>query len=230
MTTRTIYEPKYISSHALVVGINDYAHAPRLGYARNDAEAFARVLRDRCEFSDSNITLLTDGAATRNEILRVFLKYAQNGGVGDDDRIVVFFAGHGHTVSGRRGETGFLVPVDGDPADLSTLIRWDEMTRNADLIPAKHMLFVMDACYGGLALTRSPLPSGSMRFLRDMLQRFSRQVLTAGKADETVADENGPRPGHSIFTSHLLEASRLAAPIMIAQWRELIVNRDLRDL
>jgi hypothetical protein len=69
-----------------------------------------------------------------------------------------------------------------------------------------------------------------MRFLRDMLQRFSRQVLTAGKADETVADENGPRPGHSIFTSHLLEASRLAAPIMIAQWRELIVNRDLRDL
>ena len=206
MTTRTIYEPKYVSSHALVVGINDYAHAPRLGYARNDAEAFARVLRDRCEFSDSNITLLTDGAATRNEILRVFLKYAQNGGVGDDDRIVVFFAGHGHTVSGRRGETGFLVPVDGDLADLSTLIRWDEMTRNADLIRAKHMLFVMDACYGGLALTRSPLPSGSMRFLRDMLQRFSRQVLTAGKADETVADENGPRPGHSIFTGHLLDA------------------------
>ena len=45
-----------------------------------------------------------------------------------------------------------------------------------------------------------------MRFLRDMLQRFSRQVLTAGKADETVADANGPRPGHSIFTGHLLDA------------------------
>jgi hypothetical protein len=35
---------------------------------------------------------------------------------------------------------------------LSGLIRWDELTRNADLITAKHMLFVMDACYGGLAL------------------------------------------------------------------------------
>ena len=85
-------------------------------------------------------------------------------------------------------------------------IRWDELTRNADLIPAKHMFFVMDACYGGLVLTRSPLSAGSMRFLRDMLQRFSRQVLTAGKADETVADANGPRPGHSIFTGHLLDA------------------------
>jgi hypothetical protein len=63
----------------------------------------------------------------------------------------------------------------------------------------------MDACYGGLAITRTLSP-GSGRFLKDMLQRYSRQVLTAGKADETVADSGGPRPGHSIFTGHLLDA------------------------
>ena len=67
----------------------------------------------------------------------MFMKYTQDGSVGNDDRIVVFFAGHGHTVPGRRGETGFLLPVDGDPSDLSTLIRWDDLTRNADLISAK---------------------------------------------------------------------------------------------
>jgi len=206
MTTKTIYEPKYVSSHALVIGINEYDHAPRLGYARNDAEAFAQALCGKFKFPESNIALLTDGAATRNEILRVFMKYAQDGSIAGDERIVVFFAGHGYTVTGRRGETGFLVPVDGNVADLSTLIRWDDLTRNADLIPAKHMFFIMDACYGGLALTRMALAAGSMRFLRDMLQRFSRQVLTAGKADETVADANGPRPGHSIFTGHLLDA------------------------
>ena len=206
MTTMKIYEPKYGLSHALVIGINEYKHVPRLGHAQNDAEAFARVLRERFEFTKDNLTMLTDGDATRSEILRVFMEYAQDSNVGDDDRIVVFFAGHGHTVRARRGETGFLVPVDGDLSDWSTLIRWDELTRNADLIPAKHMFFVMDACYSGLALTRSPLSAGSMRFLRDMLQRFSRQVLTAGKADETVADANGPRPGHSIFTGHLLDA------------------------
>ena len=206
MTTMNIYKPQYGLSHALVIGINEYEHVPRLGHAQNDAEAFARVLRERFEFTKDNLTMLTDGDATRSEILRVFMEYAQDSNVGDDDRIVVFFAGHGHTVQARRGETGFLVPVDGDLSDLSTLIRWDELTRNADLIPAKHMFFAMDACYGGLALTRSPLSAGSMRFLRDMLQRFSRQVLTAGKADETVADANGPRPGHSIFTGHLLDA------------------------
>jgi hypothetical protein len=38
-----------------------------------------------------------------------------------------------------------------------------------------------------------------------MLQRYSRQVLTAGKADEVVSDAGGTRLGHSIFTSHLLD-------------------------
>ena len=164
------------------------------------------MLLDRFQFSEENLTVLTNADATKSQILSAFMKYAQDGNVVTDDRIVVFFAGHGHTVTGRRGETGFLLPVDGDPADLSTLIRWDDLTRNADLIPAKHMFFVMDACYGGLALTRSPVQAGSMRFLRDMLRRFSRQVLTAGKADETVADANGPRSGHSLFTGHLLDA------------------------
>ena len=58
-----------------------------------------------------------------------------------NDRIIFFFAGHGHTVSSRRGEIGYLVPVDGYPGDISTLIRWDELTRNADLINAKHIFF-----------------------------------------------------------------------------------------
>ena len=206
MTTTNIYEPTYNQSHAFVIGINNYDHVPPLVHARNDAEAFARVLLERFQFTKENLTVLTDADATKNQILTMFMKYTQDGSVANDDRIVVFFAGHGHTVPGRRGETGFLLPVDGDPSDLSTLIRWDDLTRNADLISAKHMFFVMDACYGGLALTRNTVQAGSMRFLRDMLRRFSRQVLTAGKADEAVADANGPRSGHSLFTGHLLDA------------------------
>ena len=41
---------------------------------------------------------------------------------------------------------------------------------------------------------------------RTCFRRYARQVLTAGKADETVADGSGVRPGHSIFTAHLLDA------------------------
>jgi hypothetical protein len=45
-----------------------------------------------------------------------------------------------------------------------------------------------------------------MRFQRDMLMRCARQVLTAGKANEVVADSGGPLPNHSVFTGHFIEA------------------------
>jgi hypothetical protein len=213
-----IYLPKYDKSHALVIGIDAYQNVSPLMHAANDARAVAEILAKKFDFLTDNVRVLLDSKATRENIAKEFLLLADSSKVGPDDRILIFFAGHGHTVSGRRGEIGFLVPVDGKADELATLIRWDELTRNADLIPAKHMLFLMDACYGGLALTRKTIPPGSMRFLKDMLQRYSRQVLTAGKADEVVSDAGGTRPNHSIFTSHLLDgldgaASAAEAPI-----------------
>lgn len=204
MPSEFIYQPRYLNSWALVIGINQYDRAPPLGYARQDAEEVAQVFIDHLGFPCENVRVLLDAEATRNTVSSSFLRYS-----GDfttsDDRIVIFFAGHGATQPSRRGEVGYLVPCDGDLNDLSTLIRWDELTRNAELFRAKHVLFLMDACYGGLAVTRT-LKAGSTRFLKDMLQRYSRQVLTAGKANELVADAGGPRPGHSIFTGYLLDA------------------------
>jgi uncharacterized caspase-like protein len=194
--------PHYENSYAVVVGIDKYLVAAPLAYAVSDALAIAKALGS-FGFSEDKICVLTDAQATRFGILRSYLKLCV-GGSNTNDRVVFFFAGHGHTERSRRGEVGFLVPHDGDPQDLSSLVRWDELTRNADLIAAKHLLYLMDACYGGLALTRALKP-GSMRFLKDMLLRPTRQVLTAGKADEVVADLGGPLPNHSVFTGHLLE-------------------------
>ncbi|MCW3036081.1 MAG: peptidase caspase catalytic subunit p20, partial [Actinobacteria bacterium] len=204
----TAYLPRYTNSWALVIGINEYSAAAPLGYACSDAEAVAELLAGKFSFPQENITLLLNADASRAEILSSYLAYEST--LTENDRLAVYFAGHGYTRTGRRGEVGYLVPHDGDPADLSTLIRWDELTRNGDLIPAKHVLFLMDACYGGLAITRALAP-GSSRFLKDMLQRYSRQVLTAGKADEVVADAGGPRLRHSVFTGHLLDALEGAA-------------------
>lgn len=194
----------YRNSFALIVGINEYKFASPLKYAVSDAEAVADALKNNFGFPKENVRTLCDKAATRNGILKAFLDFTQDK-TETNDRLLFFFAGHGTTVGSRRGEVGFLVPHEGQSDSLSTLIRWDEFTRNADLISAKHVLFVMDACYGGLAITRSISP-GAMRFLKDMLRRPARQVITAGKADEVVADAGGPRSGHSIFTGHFLDA------------------------
>lgn len=200
----TIYRSTYVNSWAIVIGINKYQSVNPLGFACSDAQAVASLLVEEFGFPPDNVVLLLDENATKANILREFMKYA-NGNTEVDDRIVIFYAGHGHTIRGKRGEIGYLIPVDGKIDDISSFIRWDELTRNSELFQAKHALFIMDACYGGLAITRSLQP-GSTRFLKDMLKRYTRQVLTAGKADEVVADAGGPIPGHSIFTGHLIEA------------------------
>lgn len=208
---RFLLKKHYTNSRALIIGINQYKNAPPLSYAVSDAEEIRNVLIGEFSFPEENITYLIDEDATKKAISKAFSRYMATD-IDLDDRIIVFFAGHGRTLSGIRGEVGCLVPYDGDIDDYSTFIRWDEFTRNSELIRAKHMLFIMDACYSGLALNRSLHP-GSARFLKDMMLRYSRQVLTAGKADEVVSDSGGPLPNHSVFTGHLIEGLRGKATV-----------------
>lgn len=202
LNPRFFFKPKYDDSLALVIGINNYKSVNPLQYAVNDAEEFAQILQDKLSFAQENIIKLIDEEATRSNIESAYGKLAEKAKL--DDKIIFYFAGHGHTLSGKNGEIGFLIPYDACKNNFSHFIPWNYFTQYSELIHAKHMLFIMDACYGGLALTRQ-VQSGSTRFLKDMLQRYSRQVLTAGKADEPVSDAGGPLPEHSVFTGHLIE-------------------------
>ncbi len=204
-----VLKQSYDASRALIIGINEYKHTSPLGYAVSDAEEIQEILIKELGFDKENVICLIDKEATKTNILKAFHSFTSED-VQVDDRVLVFFAGHGHTKTGFRGEVGYLVPHDADMGDSSSFIRWDELTRNAELIRAKHILFIMDACYGGLAVNRD-IQAGSSRFLKDMYQRFSRQVITAGKANEVVADSGGPLPNHSVFTGHLIEGIRGSA-------------------
>ena len=73
----------------------------------------------------------------------------------------------------------------------------------SEAVPAKHLLFIMDSCYSGLALTRGGGMAPSQNYLNEISRREARQMFTAGGADQQVAD-NGPN-GHSVFTWTLLQ-------------------------
>lgn len=195
------YSTSYKASWALVIGIDEYQDVNPLSFAVNDADSVADALVEVLGFPKENVVKLCNGQATRVAIRKEFLAFAER--CGPDDRVIVFFAGHGASVDGHRGKVGYLVPVEGKLGDKSTLVRWDDFVRDAELIPAKHIFFIMDACYSGLMLHRS-VTSGNQRFLSDMLQRLSRQALTAGKHDEVVSDGGGPEGKNSIFTGHLV--------------------------
>jgi peptidoglycan/xylan/chitin deacetylase (PgdA/CDA1 family)/uncharacterized caspase-like protein len=192
----------YANSWAIVVGIDAYKKWPRLQYAVRDAQGVSQLLVQKFGFAPERVITLENEQATRAGILGAFHDRLAHGGVQPNDRLFVFFAGHGATrklSSGR--ELGYIIPYDSDPDQFATdAIPMTEIQDIAESLSAKHELFVMDACYSGLGLTRGR--SGSS-FLRDNAKRLGRQMLTAGGADQMVSD-GGPN-GHSVFTWTLLQ-------------------------
>ena len=144
MSNRPAYQSKYGNSWALVIGVNAYQYASPLEYATNDARAIAELLEARFGFPRENISLLLDNDATADAIRRGFLAYHDEKTVQPDDRLLVFFAGHGHTIAGRRGEVGFLVPADGHTDRLNTLMAYvyDRVARDQYSDQTPHYGFV----------------------------------------------------------------------------------------
>ncbi|MCU6502516.1 polysaccharide deacetylase family protein [Rugamonas sp. A1-17] len=193
----------YANSYAVVIGINDYQKWPKLQYAVQDARAIRDTLVNRFGFAGERVFTLSNGEATRNNILALFHDKLADAQLKKDDRIFVFFAGHGATRQLSSGRNlGYIIPVDSDPQQVSfDAIPMTDLQNIAESLNAKHVFFVMDACYSGLGLTRG---GGNSAFLRDNARRLGRQMLTAGGADQMVAD-GGPN-GHSVFTWTLLQA------------------------
>jgi len=197
-------EDVYDDSWALIVGINDYEHVRGLNYAVEDALAMKNMLISDFGFKRNNVRVLTNSEATGSNIKKELHSLVKS--VGENDRVVFYFAGHGETetLGIEGGDMGFLIPADGDADDLYlTAIPMDELKRISNWSKAKHMLFLVDACYGGLAAmnTRS-LSSKSDGYLDKITEDISRQIITAGGKEEQVLEKDEWE--HSAFTKNLL--------------------------
>ena len=197
-------EDVYDNSWALIVGINDYEHVPGLNYAVEDALAIKNMLINVYGFPRTNVRVLTNSEATQSNIKRELSALVKS--AGSNDRVVFYFAGHGETETlGIEGsDMGFLIPADGDIEDLYfTAIPMDEIRRISNWSKAKHMLFLVDACYGGLAAmnTRS-LTTNTPNYIDKITKDISRQIITAGGKDEQVLEKDEWE--HSAFTKNLL--------------------------
>jgi hypothetical protein len=126
--------------------------------------------------------------------------------------LIVFFAGHGHTevrefASDRRQvTTGYLIPANG-AAQQDGPERWlrlDALLSDIARLPPHHILVILDACCTGIALEPSSLYQprrGPTRARRDLR---SRRIITSAMRDQSAQD-NGPVPGHSVFTGCLID-------------------------
>ena len=194
----------YDNSWALIIGIDNYESVRKLNYAVKDAESMQDILLNTFEFSSDNITILTDEQATKQNILKSLSNITIN--ANENDRVVIFFAGHGETKDlPEGGEMGYLLPVDGDSENLYlSSIDMDELEKISLMSKAKHILYLVDACYGGIAAvgSRGLEPETTPKYIEKITKDKSRQIITAGGKNEKVIEK--PEWGHSAFTLNLI--------------------------
>ena len=190
----------YGRSWAVIVGIDQYDDWTPLEFAVADARRMESLLR-RLGF-DEVITLVDDQATRRSILSLLGTRLAQE--VDRNDRVVIFFAGHGQTekrVDG--GSMGWVLPVDTVKGnEFATAISMDDLRSISARLRAKHILYVMDSCYSGLGLQRARgARSPSNDYLHRVAHKRAVQMLTAGRADEQAWE----RGGHGVFTRAVLE-------------------------
>jgi uncharacterized caspase-like protein len=191
-------------SYAIVIGIDDYhsARFPKLKYAVKDAEAIAAYLRN--QGYDKIITLYNQ-QATKQAILEA-MQNSVAPRLKANDRVLVFFAGHGYTETLGGKDRGYIVPFDGATQSASYISMEELQNESSYMGNARHQLFIMDSCFGGLmADTRASLvDTGVPDYLGEVTKRYAREVISAGGPGQQVVD-GGPK-GHSFFVDYLLEA------------------------
>ena len=176
----------YRTSHALVIGIDDYVGGwPKLNNAVRDA----RELADELERHGFQVTLKTDPDARElRETLRAF--YALRGAE-PDARLLLWFAGHGHTINGE----GFLVPADAppplDPAFKLKALHMRDFGGLIRLADAKHVLSVFDSCFSGTIFTARA--GAAIANITHKTAKPVRQFITSGDAGQQVRDDGSFR-------------------------------------
>ncbi len=207
----------YGTSRALVIGIDAYSKVRPLEFAVSDADAIATVLREKHGFTD--IRVLRNPDATKANIVAALNALTDTNTVRQEDRVVVFYAGHGEGLSVADGSLGYIIPVD-FPADFKDpsnhrlfLDRCVSMSYLRDIArasPAKHMLFLLDCCFSGISAETRAAHSAKALGVELAAQSQARVVVTAGSDKQSSWEMAALK--HGAFTKYVLDAlgSRVA--------------------
>jgi len=194
----------YNKSWAVIIGVNKYEHVKPLDYCVADANSIESLLIENFDFNPNNVIMLTNQEATLEGIRNAFDHIMKE--AGKDDRVLIYFAGHGFTeeLPDGVGEIGYLVPYDGKEEDAYlTCLPMEELRTVSQRSSARQVMFLVDACHGGLAAinTRS-LSSNSKHYIKKIAGMKARQIISAGGKDDKVMEK--AEWGHSAFTYKLI--------------------------
>jgi serine/threonine protein kinase len=220
---------RFRSAAALVVGIGHYPEGPTspsaIPFATDDAKAMAALLADPtlCGFDPDQTKLLTDGDATRTNIIAALSSWlhsaAQNA-----DLAIVFLAGHGVLHRYGYGDEGYFLSYDSTLDNVpANGISMRDIASWINAIESSAIVVFLDCCHAGKALLfRDPTVNQAGLVSDAVVRNFglgsqtstdfgNRRRFVIAACDETQSSIESPTLRHGLFTYHLLEGLRGAA-------------------
>ena len=182
-TNDTLY--KY--SYALIIGESEYTNGwQRLNGVKQDVPEVKRALEAQGFYV---VVKENVKSADFDQTVKAFIaKYGQN----IDSRVLIYYAGHGHTIKNQLTGTsmGYVVPVDApNPYTDKTgffikAISMNRFEEYAYTMQAKHVLFVFDTSFAGTIFSRCKCESFGY------FNKAVRQFIVSGSANEAVPDKS----------------------------------------
>ena len=206
-TIEAIKEPKYGKFHALLIGIDKYKKDP-LEYPTKDVDSIKKVLTNYYQFDQEHITILKN--PTRDEIINKLASFSESDSISNKDNLLIFFAGHGSY--NQVEDESYWIPAESFENE-GAWVSLNDIKTKLKAIRAKHILLIVDACFGGrifdcnirgienIDQRRNPSQENndeSQPSLNATYDLESRRAITSGNKDQEVRDK-------SVFLEHFLK-------------------------
>lgn len=198
-------------SVAFLVGVGDYSHLPRLPFVSNDLQDMKKFLLGPGGFDI--VYIVSDRAASRDLVEDYMMNRFSNEQspecIGKEDRLLFYYSGHG--ADAPRGRTGYILFSEATTGDFAHHVLPINRTLEwSNVIPAKHIVFLFDACASGLAFSdRNATEDVKSLLVSALSGEGSRTVVTAGTGGQKtfeVHDAKGRKNG--VFTRAFLDAAQ----------------------
>ena len=141
----------YQGSYALVIGVSDYQDNAwvDLDSVPADVDAVRKTLERQ------GFIVQTVMNPTESMLRDHFEEFIDDYGYEPENRLLFYYAGHGHTQERKGRQFGYLVPADApDPYSnertfSKKALKMEQIRSWARQIESKHALFVFDSCFSG---------------------------------------------------------------------------------
>jgi tetratricopeptide (TPR) repeat protein len=197
-------EVKVPRGYAVIIGVSGYANLPadaQLKFAETDARSVYQTVisREGGQIEPENVRTLFGAQATRANIAKLLEEWLPSVAK-EEDRVIVFFAGHGFVHEGK----GYLAPHDFSIN--KTVETGYEMARLGDTlankVKARNKMLLTDACHSAKIL-----PGLSSKQINDQFKNLPGTFFTLASSREAESSFEDPNlaTGSGVFAYFLVQ-------------------------